>query len=681
MADERAAGAPPFRADAASLDALVPVARLAARLLDTDAAAILLAGAAPRAITRAGAADDALEAAGRRFSERVLARGAAIAIGDARAEDAVVAGPEGSAVSLAGVPLRAGDGTSVGSLAVLGRAPRRWSDADLGLLDELAAFAARDLEHHAAAAPLERRTQELRLLSEAAHALAGPLTREEVAERSLAGASEVVTPSTTLAVVEYDGTSFRTLAARGPDADRFRGETHTVETLPGPVRSQLVDALTPLVVPDLAAAGPATAQLVARFGALAGARSLAIVPLVSRDRAVAALVARSPDAGALTEDRVRLLTTHGVFFAGALHNAQLVAEANERAATLAGQAALLDLSSDAIFVRDIDGTILFWSRGASEMLGWTAEEAVGQSSLEMLRPIYPRPRDALHEELRRTGRWTGEVVYHHRDGHRIDVILRWVLREAWGDHPETVLVTATDIGERKRVERMKEEFVAIVSHELRTPLTAMRGALGLLAGGAVGELPADARPLVEIANSNAERLGRLVNDMLDLQRWESGKMPLVPGDVDLSDLVQRVVSVMRPLADRAGVRLAADVPRLVIRADRDRVEQLLMNLVANAIKFSPKGGTVSVRIEEREATVRIAVSDEGRGIPADQLERVFERFAQVDASDARQKGGTGLGLAISRAIAEQHGGRIWVESALGAGSTFYIELPHAVTRA
>jgi signal transduction histidine kinase len=262
------------------------------------------------------------------------------------------------------------------------------------------------------------------------------------------------------------------------------------------------------------------------------------------------------------------------------------------------------------------------------------------------------------------------------------------MRTATRGLTEAVLVSATDISERRRLERMKDEFVSVVSHELRTPLTAIRGALGLLAGDAVGVLPAEARPMVEIANANVERLGRLVNDVLDLQRWDAGEVPLVASDVELGELVDRVLSAMRPMADSVGVHLTVDRGSATVRADADRMEQLVMNLVGNAIKFSPRGGHVRLatsdsqrnlrRGEERRrggAVARLSVRDEGRGIAADQLERIFGRFVQVDASDTRQGRGTGLGLSICKAIVEQHGGRIWAESVPGEGATFIVALP------
>jgi PAS domain S-box-containing protein len=382
-----------------------------------------------------------------------------------------------------------------------------------------------------------------------------------------------------------------------------------------------------------------------------------------------------------TDDDVDLLSELAALAMAEIDRRAIAAQLEERAE-------MLDLSSDAIFVLDFEGVIHFWNTGATALLGYTREEAVGRNSQDLLIPSYPRPFEELRAELRRTGRWSGEATYHHRDEHVIDVALRWAMRTAQRGLTEAVLVSATDISERRRLERMKDEFVSVVSHELRTPLTAIRGALGLLAGGAVGLLPAEARPMVEIANANVERLGRLVNDVLDLQRWDAGEVSLVASDVDLGELVDRVLSAMRPMADSLGVHLTVERGSATVRADADRMEQLVMNLVGNAIKFSPRGGRVRLATsgsqrqlrpgEERRgggAVARLSVRDEGRGIAADQLERIFGRFVQVDASDTRHGRGTGLGLSICRAIVQQHGGRIWAESVPGEGATFIVALP------
>ena len=233
-----------------------------------------------------------------------------------------------------------------------------------------------------------------------------------------------------------------------------------------------------------------------------------------------------------------------------------------------------------------------------------------------------------------------------------------------------------DVTERKEVERLKDELVSVVGHELRTPLTSIRGSLGLLEAGVAGELPGEAADMVRIARENAERLTRLVEETLDLERLHAGRVELEVRSVTPVELLASSAQVVQPVADAAGVKLSWEAPAdLELFVDPDRIVQALVNLVANAIKFSPRGATVRTMVKAHGANVLLSVLDEGRGIPPDQLETIFERFRQVDASDHREKGGTGLGLPISRAIIEQHAGRIWAESEPGAGATFRITLP------
>jgi CheY-like chemotaxis protein len=232
-----------------------------------------------------------------------------------------------------------------------------------------------------------------------------------------------------------------------------------------------------------------------------------------------------------------------------------------------------------------------------------------------------------------------------------------------------------DVSERRAVERMKDEFTSVVSHELRTPLTSIRGSLGLLAAGVLGPLSDKAQHMVDIAVANTDRLVRLINDILDIERMESGTAVTEKRTCDAADLAGQAVAVMQGLAEGAGVTLVATTVAAPLWADPDRILQTLTNLLGNAIKFSPPGGTIGLDVERRGDEVLICVRDEGRGIPPEKIETVFGRFQQVDASDARQKGGTGLGLAICRGIVEQHGGRIWAESVPGEGSTFRISLP------
>lgn len=230
---------------------------------------------------------------------------------------------------------------------------------------------------------------------------------------------------------------------------------------------------------------------------------------------------------------------------------------------------------------------------------------------------------------------------------------------------------------RRELGRMKDELVSIVAHELRTPLTSIRGSLGLLASGRLDGTP-QARRMLQIAAQNSDRLVRLINDMLDLDRMHSGRLEMEPGMHPVEPLVQQAIDAVHGAAAELQVRMEARVdPGLQVWGDPDRVVQVLVNLLSNACKFSPAGALVEVIAEDRGPDALLQVRDRGRGIPADRLDDIFERFRQVDSSDARDKGGTGLGLAICRTIVQQHGGRIWVASEWGKGSTFFFTLPKA----
>ena len=236
-----------------------------------------------------------------------------------------------------------------------------------------------------------------------------------------------------------------------------------------------------------------------------------------------------------------------------------------------------------------------------------------------------------------------------------------------------------DITERRKVERMKNEFISTVSHELRTPVTSIRGSLGLLAGGVVGKLPAKARQLVEIANDNSERLIHLINDILDIETMESGKMRFSFRSCSLPALLNAALVSNQGYGEQFGVRfrLEHDVPEVDVWADPDRIAQVMSNLLSNAAKFSAAGSTVEVGATGRGNTIRISVTDHGSGVPEQFHDKIFGKFTQADGSDRRRIGGSGLGLSIAKLIVEQHGGAIGFDSITGQGTTFYFDLPMA----
>jgi PAS domain S-box-containing protein len=268
-----------------------------------------------------------------------------------------------------------------------------------------------------------------------------------------------------------------------------------------------------------------------------------------------------------------------------------------------------------------------------------------------------------------------ECTYVRKDGTRFPVSLSVTALRTGGNDLAGYLMIATDLSEQRAIEKMKDEFVSIVSHELRTPLTSIKGALGLLVGGVTGPLPPKAGEMAQIALSNSDRLSRLVDDILDLQRIESGRITMDKRLCDVAALMKESSESVRLVAEGEGVTIEVSPCAGSINADQERIVQALVNLLGNAIKFSPRGDRIEFAAERTDRSVMFRVEDNGRGIPKDKLETIFERFQQVDASDAREKGGTGLGLAIVRSIVQQHNGRVWAESELSRGSKFYIQLP------
>lgn len=333
-----------------------------------------------------------------------------------------------------------------------------------------------------------------------------------------------------------------------------------------------------------------------------------------------------------------------------------------------------ELSLDMMCIVGFDGYIRQLNPAWERTLGYRPEELKAEQFGKF---IHRDDRERFMAEAEKL--MQGGVTTYFESRHRCqDSSYKWMLWNAIAYVEEKLIyAVARDITERKKIEQMQNEFVSTVSHELRTPLTSIRGALGLVAGGVAGEIPPKARELVDIAYKNCERLVQLINDILDSEKIASGKMKFNIRAVEIMPLVQQAVEANQPYATQFGVniRIAEALPETCILADPDRLIQVLNNLLSNAAKFSPRNGAVTVAVRHRGGSVHVAVSDHGSGIPPEFHERIFQRFAQADASDTRQKGGTGLGLSIARTIIEKLGGKIDFVSEPGKGSTFYFEMP------
>ena len=343
---------------------------------------------------------------------------------------------------------------------------------------------------------------------------------------------------------------------------------------------------------------------------------------------------------------------------------------------------ILEAAQDPFIGMDLEGRITDWNTQAEVVFGWKREEILGKSAAQtLLPPRYAVALEAALAEYLATGRSEMldrpvERVMIDRHGREIPVEIKVGLVSSGNQRFFSAFVH--DITRRREVERLKDEFVSTVSHELRTPLTAIYGSLNLVNTGMAGELPPDAKELIGISHDSTERLIRLVNDILDVEKIASGKVEYRRVRQPMRPLVEQAMRDTQAYADDLGIRMfLVDGADAEAEVDGDRIVQVCVNLLSNAIKFSPPGGTVEVALDRVGGSVRVSVADHGDGIAPEFGARLFERFAQADATDRRTKGGTGLGLNICRSIVQAHGGTIAFESRPGVRTEFFFELPLA----
>ncbi len=325
---------------------------------------------------------------------------------------------------------------------------------------------------------------------------------------------------------------------------------------------------------------------------------------------------------------------------------------------------LVEKNADAILVVDKRGRVAFANAAATELFGRNAKEI---NNLDL--PVVAS--DKREAEIEIVHPTTGEQKY---------AAMRQVAVDWRGG--SAALVTLRDITQRKLHEKMKDEFISTVNHELRTPLTAIGGSLKLVVSGVTGSLPDAAQQMTKVAHSNCNRLLTLVNDLLQTQALDSGK---VKPEVEPLSVCGHVEEVIASLSDYAtdynvGMRLVAADADAVALADSGALIQILTNLVSNAVKFSPAGSEVTIGVETRERSVLISVRDHGPGIPETMRDKIFERFFQIDATDSRQKGGTGLGLSIVKKLVAMMDGQVSHEPGPGGGTIFKVALPRAQER-
>ena len=343
--------------------------------------------------------------------------------------------------------------------------------------------------------------------------------------------------------------------------------------------------------------------------------------------------------------------------------------------------AIADTANDAIVSTDKSGNITYFNKAAQNIFGYCTAEAVGKP-IAILMPEQFRGRhnqkfsEFITDDGAELVAKTIELVGLRKDGTEFPLELSLASWQVGGTANVNAIIR--DITERKKIDRMKSEFVSTVSHELRTPLTSIRGSLSLIANGVCGEVSSKASELLDVAIRNIERLNRLINDILDMEKIEFSQLRLNIDRHEVGTLLHQAVETNSSAADVMQVRLElGDFANQSVDVDIDRFMQIMTNLITNAIKFSPIGGRVLIETSNNEEMIRFAVSDQGPGIAEEFNDRIFGKFAQADSSDTRSKGGTGLGLSIAKALVEKMGGTIGFHSEAGIGTRFYFDQPVA----
>lgn len=332
---------------------------------------------------------------------------------------------------------------------------------------------------------------------------------------------------------------------------------------------------------------------------------------------------------------------------------------------------ILDNIIDGIVTIDTSGKMISFNHAAEVIFACRAEQVLGKK-IDILLP------DSMHIQEQLTSIESlseQELDAVRSNGEEFTMALS--LTKIRSDNRDLIICVVRDITERRRIDKLKSEFVSTVSHELRTPLTSINGAVGLLASGAIGDLSEQANTLVQTAYKNSKQLSLLIDDLLDMEKIAAGQMQFVLCEQDVMAQVENAIEASMHYGEQyqVTIKLNRQTPGLIVQIDEQRFQQVMSNLMSNAIKFSPIGSSVEINVDILEDLLRISVSDHGPGVPLDFQERIFQKFSQADASDTRQKGGTGLGLSITRELVKHMNGHIDFYSREGLGATFFFELP------
>lgn len=594
----------------------------------------------------------------------------------------------------------------------------------------IATVRAKNAEVEAKSAELQKE-QELGSIFGLSSALAGPLDLEEIGAYFVAAVRGELSLGVTLALIVYDDVleAFRTVAADGPRCEALKRATYSAVALPSIVRVRVIDHRQSLVLSDTGADATVWSKVAEELPAVAAAGSFAALPLVSRERLVGALLLIGERAGDLTPDKVQLPMIMGQYVAGSIHSALSVKEAEARAEREAlvnriAHRARASLDPDEILRGTVDelARVLKVSRalvcsGATEdelavTYEWdapgVAPVGLGVKHVPIARLAARLGRTVVATDIRRDGRFAGardpraqithDVVAAAATPIRVGGQLAGALsfsqidraREWTADDVRLVEAVAQElrvaiaaaeaferqraaVSELERLNRAKSDFVSIVSHEFRTPLTGIQGFSEMMQSEDL--TTEEMREYAGDINKDAHRLNRMINEMLDLDKMESGRMQLHRDPVDLNTIVSEAVDRVRPNAPQHPIALRLDPLLGEMTGDRDKLTQVIANLLNNAVKYSPKGGEIVVSTRVEGGTAHLVVRDHGLGIPKESLEAIFERYGRVESRATRHIQGTGLGLPIVRQIVQLHGGMVWAESTIGEGSIFHVTLP------
>lgn len=345
----------------------------------------------------------------------------------------------------------------------------------------------------------------------------------------------------------------------------------------------------------------------------------------------------------------------------------------------------IDTVIDALIVIDNHGLIQSINPAGCKLFAYKEDELIGKN----VKILMPQPYHSEHDGYLSNYRQTKvpKIIGVGREitacrSNKEEFPAELSVNEMWIDGQQQFVGLVRDISERKRGEKAKAEFISVVSHELRTPLTSIRGSLGLLVGGVTGDLSTKAKTMLDIAVRSTDRLIRLINDILDIEKMESGNVILKTKRIVVAEFLEQIIHSNEGMATSHQVKLVLNKvpPTLEVDADADRINQVITNLLSNAIKYSPKGEEVILDVEIKLDKLIFSVTDKGPGIPEEFMSRIFQKFNQADSSATREKGGTGLGLSIAKAIVEQHDGEINFETS-PQGSRFFFSLPAIVDKA